>query len=92
MEAATTTEIEEQLHLMNSSNLTLKDYANVYAAIHHLSISDKDNYLKREMVSTILTQYHVSKGLKNMQKRSGRSPQRTAPVARPYGDRTKVFR
>ena len=63
MEAAT---IGEQLHLMkdkNHRNLSLKDYANIYAAIHHSGVSEQDNYLKSDMVSTVLTQYHVSKGL-----------------------------
>ena len=63
--ATTSNNIEEQLHLMNSNNLSLKDYANLYAAIHHSGLAEKDNYLKNDMVSTILTQYHVSKGLKN---------------------------
>eukprot|EP00957_Ditylum_brightwellii_P124595 9496180-Ditylum_brightwellii.AAC.1 len=49
---------------MSHRPLSLKDYANAYAAIHHKGIADADNYLKGEMVSTILTQYHVSKGLK----------------------------
>ena len=69
MDAATEDDIEGQLHMMNSNNLLLKDYANVYAAIHHSGISDKDNYLKNEIVSTILTQYHVSKGLKIYEER-----------------------
>ena len=48
----------------DSKTLSLKDYANIYSEIHHSGIADQDNYLTDNMVSTILTQYHVSKGLK----------------------------
>ena len=58
------TNIQEQLHSMQNKQLTLQDYANVYAEIHHTGISVKENYLKSDMVSTILTQYHISKDLK----------------------------
>ena len=58
------TNVQDQLHVIQHKQLTLQDYANVYAAIRHTGVSDKDNYLKPDIVSTILTQYHVSKGLK----------------------------
>ena len=64
MEADNTEDIEAQLNAMSHQPLSLKYYANIYAEIHHNRIADADNYLKNEMVSTILTQYHVSKGLK----------------------------
>ena len=50
--------------MMSHKSLSLKDYANIYAAIHHAGVDDDNNYLKNEMVSNTLTQYHVSKGLK----------------------------
>ena len=46
--ATTSNNIEEKLHLMNSNNLSLKDYANLYAAIHHSGLAEKDNYLKND--------------------------------------------
>ena len=48
--------IEEQLNAMTHKTLSLKDYANIYAAIHHPGITEDNNYLKSDMVSTILTQ------------------------------------
>ena len=62
MEAAS---LEDQLHMMQHKPLGLQDYANMYAAIHHTGASsDKTQFLKSKIVSTILSQYHVSKGLK----------------------------
>ena len=61
MEAA---ELEEHINAMGHKPLTLTDYANVYSAIHHAGNNEIENYLKSDMVSTILTQYHISKGLK----------------------------
>ena len=49
---------------MKHKPLTLSDYANLYSAIHNTGISKTENYMKNNMVSTILTQYHVSEGLK----------------------------
>lgn len=64
MELASVEEIEEQLNAMSHKPLSLKDHANIYSAIHHSGIADADIYLIDDMVSTILTQYHISKGLK----------------------------
>ena len=58
MEASRTEYIEEKLNLMIQTNLSLKYYANIYA-----EILDTDNYLKNYLVLTIITQYHMSKGL-----------------------------
>ena len=57
MEAAL---LEDQLHMMQHKPLIVQDYANVYAAIHHDGASDKTEFLKSEMISTIFSQYHVS--------------------------------
>ena len=48
--------IEEQLNVMHHKKLSLKDYANIYAAIHHSGIEENKNYQKSDIVSTILTQ------------------------------------
>ena len=47
-------------------DLSLQDYAHIYAAIHcGLGTSDQHNVMTSdEVVTTILTQYYVSKGLK----------------------------
>ena len=50
---------------MAHDDLDLKDYARMYATIHCQSgIPDAHNMMTHEVVTTILTQYHVSKGLK----------------------------
>ena len=61
-----TADIEESLNLMKHKPLTLSDYANLYSAIHTTGRSETENYMKNDMVSTILTQYHKLKGLKSM--------------------------
>ena len=58
-------EIDEELHVIKSSRLSLKDYAHLYATIHcNHGISNTDNIMTSDIVTTILTQYHVSKGIK----------------------------
>ena len=59
-----TADIEESLNLMKHKPLTLSDYANLYLAIHNTGRSKTENYMKNNMVSTILTKYHKLKGLK----------------------------
>ena len=50
---------------MENKNLSLKDYARIYATIHFsIGMSDKHNIMTSDIVTTVLTQYHVSKGLK----------------------------
>ena len=45
--------------------MDLKNYANMYAQINcSLGPRDYENLTKNEVVTTILTQHHVSKGLK----------------------------
>ena len=61
MEKAT---IKEQLNVMEHKTLSLQDYANVYVEIHNTGISTTENYLTPNVVSTVLSQYHISKGLK----------------------------
>ena len=52
----------------NDSNikatLSLKNYVHVYAAIHEYWIPDEDNTVTADMITIVLTQHHVSKGLK----------------------------
>ena len=56
-------DLEAALHAMKHKTLSLEDYANVCAAVHHSGVPDAKNYMTLDVVSTILTQYHVSKGL-----------------------------
>ena len=50
---------------MSHDQLDLKDYATIYAKIHcHYGICSNDNIMMNDTVTNILTQYHVSKGLK----------------------------
>ena len=57
-----------QLNVMNTKNhkpMDLHHYAQIYVMIHcHYGICDQDNLMTNDIVTTILTQYHVSKGLK----------------------------
>ena len=50
---------------MSHEKLDLKDYATIYAKVHcNFGIPNKYNIMMDNTVTTILTQYHVSKGLK----------------------------
>ena len=46
------------------TTLSLEQYAFVYAAIHKTGIPDNKNYMTSNLATTMLTQYHLSKGLK----------------------------
>ena len=48
---------------MVDKNLSLTYFAYIYAKIHCTEVCDNQHIMKIEMVSTILTQYHVSKCL-----------------------------
>ena len=49
---------------MSSPDLSLTDYSRLYAKIHCTAIKDEHNFMTSDVVTTCLTQYHVSKGLK----------------------------
>ena len=51
------------LYILVTSNLRLKCYSRLYATIH-FQTGNQDNILRKPLDVTILTQYHVSKGLK----------------------------
>ena len=57
--------LSADMHMM-SHDLSLTDYAHIYASIHcGLGTPDEHNIMTSdEVVTTILTQFHVSKGLK----------------------------
>ena len=56
---------QTQLFTMAHEQLDLKDYAAIYAKIHcQFGIPESSNIMMNDTVTTILTQYHVSKGLK----------------------------
>ena len=56
---------ETQLFSMAHEQLDLKEYATIYAKIHcQFGIPESSNIMMDETVTTILTQHHVSKGLK----------------------------
>ena len=65
LEPYNTNSLSSNLNFMHH-NLSLQDYAHIYAAIHcDLGTPDKYNVMTSdEVVTTILTQYHVLKGLK----------------------------
>ena len=57
-------ETTTQLHTMGYEQLDLKQYACIYAKIHcHFGIEDASNIMLDDTVTTILTQYHISKGI-----------------------------
>ena len=65
LRAETNSQIHQKLKKMSSNNLSLKDYAHIYAQIHYnLQTPDKHNFMTSDVVTTVLTQYHVSKGIK----------------------------
>ena len=47
---------------MGNTHLNLRDYARLHLTIHY-GPNQHDNVMSNPMVTTILTQYHVSKGL-----------------------------
>ena len=53
--------LENNIHATTS----LKEYACVYAAIHKTGVPDNKNLMMDDLVTSVLTQYHVSKGLKS---------------------------
>ena len=58
-------EIEGQMHALKCNSLSMKDYARMYSKIHSAGTPDSQNIMKNDaVVATILTQHHVSKGLK----------------------------
>ena len=48
---------------MGNNHLDLRDYARLHLTIH-CKLNQNDNVMRNPMVTTIPTQYHVSKGLK----------------------------
>ena len=46
------------------TTLSLEEYAHVYAAIHKTGVPDNNKYMTSDLITTMLTQYNVSKGLK----------------------------
>ena len=48
-------DLEAELHAMAHKSLSLEEYANIYAAIHHSGVPDNKNYMTLDVVSTILT-------------------------------------
>ena len=48
---------------MANTHLDLRDYARIHATIH-CGPSQHDNVMRNPLITTILTQYHVSKRLK----------------------------
>ena len=45
--------------------MALTDYARIYATLHcQLGMNDTNNIMNNDVITTILTQYHVSKGVK----------------------------
>ena len=46
-------------------DMGLREYAQIYATLHcHYGICDEANFITNDIITTILTQYHISKGLK----------------------------
>lgn len=70
MEAASeddysTDEMSADLHMIRHTPLSLQNYAHIYAMLHcGVGVPDHHNVMTSDIVTTILTQYHVSKGLK----------------------------
>ena len=56
---------EGDLHTLTSERMDLKEYATLYAKMHCTAgVPQHKNIMKSEIVTTILTQHHVSKGLR----------------------------
>ena len=51
------------LQTMGNTHLYLRDYARIHLTIH-CGTNQQDNVMRNPLVTTILYQYHVSKGLK----------------------------
>ena len=47
-----------------NATIRFENYAQIYAAIHKTGIPDNNNYMMSYLITTVLTQHHVSKGLK----------------------------
>lgn len=62
--AKSLTQLHTEIQKMSSPNLSLTDYSKLYAKIHCTGIKDEHNFMTSDVVTTCLTQYHVSKGLK----------------------------
>ena len=57
-------QVHTELKQMEMKDMDLKDYACLYAKITcSLGMSDEQNFMTSDLVTTALTQYHVSKGL-----------------------------
>ena len=48
---------------MGNAHLDLRDYARIHTTIH-CGTNQHDNVMRNLLLTTIITQYHVSKGLK----------------------------
>ena len=48
---------------MGNTHLDLRDYARLHATIH-CGPNQHDNVMRNPLITTIITQYHVPKGLK----------------------------
>ena len=48
---------------MSNTHLDLRDYTRIHATIHY-GPNQHNNVMRNPLITTILTQYHVSKGLK----------------------------
>ena len=47
-----------------STEMSLNEYAHLYATLHcSLCISNNTNLLRTELVTTVITKYHVKKGI-----------------------------
>ena len=60
---AKTKEVNETVHAMSSKYIGLNDYVHLYSK-RHCQYGLETNIMKDPMVATVLTQYHVSKGIK----------------------------
>jgi len=58
-------QVHDNLKKMESNSLSLKDYSHIYATLHcGIGMSYDQKNMTSDMVTTVLTQYHVSKGVK----------------------------
>ena len=46
------------------TTISFEQYAYIYAAIHETGVPDNENYMTSDLITTMLTQHHMSKGLK----------------------------
>ena len=62
--------VNNMLDNIQFKQMNLKDYADLYATIHFThGVHDEYNIMTSNVVATALTQYHISKGIKNMDKK-----------------------